>query len=314
MHTSPLDANQLHQLEQLVAKNAFLSLSNSKDAYPESLGSGLPILLINTSLCSASISLQGAHLLEFKPAQAAPILWLSPNCEFSPGVALRGGIPLCLPWFGPNPTDANKPKHGFARNNFWQLADAQQHADGRVELGFLFVAEANPLFAYDFSAELRMTLGNEIRLDLTINNTDELDFNCSWAMHTYFKVDTLNQVRVTGLKQRHYKDNLENHAVKFQNTDVSFEQTIDRVFAGVENSLTIVNRGMSENIEISHHNCPSVVTWNPGKLSADIADIGEDNQLHFICVERGAVLEETWSLASGTSNSAWMVIKAQQAD
>jgi glucose-6-phosphate 1-epimerase len=290
-----------------VAKSGFLRLTTSKEQYPTSPGTGLPLLVVETELCSAVISLQGAHLLEFKTTNGDPLLWLSPNCDFSAGTALRGGVPLCLPWFGVNQADTTKPKHGFARNNFWELGEAHLLSDGNVELEFLFLSDANDLFPFDFSAELRMTLGNTAKLELTINNTDTEDFACSWAMHNYHRISSLSDVRVLGLAERKYLDNFEGYAEKHQSGDVSFPGPVDRVYHAIDNTVSIIG---SPNIEITHSNCPSVVVWNPGsEAAAKIADIGEGQEQFYICVERGAVLSEKWHLPAGTSKSAWMEFK-----
>ncbi|WP_238582328.1 D-hexose-6-phosphate mutarotase [Cellvibrio sp. OA-2007] len=307
MHINTLDAQSTLHLEQLVAKSSFLHLTNSSEQYPSAPGTGLPLLIVETELCSAVISLQGAHLLEFKTTSGDPLLWLSPNCDFSAGTALRGGVPLCLPWFGVNQSDASKPKHGFARNNFWELGEARQLTDGSVALEFVFVSDANDLFPFDFSAELRMVLGNSAKLELTINNTDTEDFDCSWAMHNYHRVSSLTDVRVLGLAERKYLDNFEGHAEKHQAGDLSFPGPVDRVFPDIQNPVTIKG---SPSIEITHSNCPSVVTWNPGAEAArGIADIGEGQEQFYICLERGAVLSEQWHLPAGTSKSAWMEFK-----
>lgn len=310
MHINTPDAESKLHLEQLVARSNFLRITTSKEEYPNATGTGLPLLIVETGLCRAVISLQGAQLLEFNANSGSPLLWLSPNCDFSAGAALRGGIPLCLPWFGPYQGDPSKPKHGFARNHFWQLGEAHLLSDGSVELEFLFLSDANELFPFDFSAELRMTLGNTAKLELTINNTDTEDFACSWAMHNYYPISSLKDVRVLGLAKRKYLDNLEGHAEKYQPDDVSFAGPVDRVYHAIDNSIHISG---SPNIEITHSNCPSVVVWNPGsEAAAKIADIGEGQEQFYICVERGAVLGEQWHLPAGTSKSAWMEFKQTQ--
>ncbi|HTF98256.1 MAG TPA: D-hexose-6-phosphate mutarotase [Cellvibrio sp.] len=307
MHINIPDATSTQQLQQLVAKSPFLRLTTSKDLYPDAPGTGLPLLIVETSLCSAVISLQGAHLLEFKTTNGDPLLWLSPKCDFTPGTALRGGVPICLPWFGVNQTDPTKPKHGFARNQFWTLSEAHLQNNGNVELAFLFQSDANNLFAYDFSAEVRMTLGASAKIELTVNNTDTEDFDCSWALHNYHRISSLADVKVLGLSGRNYLDNLENYAEKHQSGDVNFPGPVDRVYPDIQNPLTISS---IPSIEITHHNCPSVVAWNPGAEAAGkIADIGAGNEEFYICVERGAVLEEKWNLPAGTSKSGWMEFK-----
>jgi glucose-6-phosphate 1-epimerase len=291
---------------QVIQDNAFLQLTSSNDQYPNSKGSGLPLIYVQTTLCSAVIALQGAQLLEFSTISGQPLLWLSPNCNFTPGVALRGGVPICLPWFGVNAQDPKKPKHGFARNEPWQLNSAALLEDGSAELIFSFASKANALFAFNFTSELKMTLGNSAKFELKIVNTDANPFACSWALHSYHPVRSLSSVRVKGLAGKTYLDNLENYAEKFQAEDVSFPCEVDRVFYNVNNSLIISG---SPNITITHHNCPSVIVWNPGANAATIADIGAGNEQGYICVERGAVLNEKWNLLAGENRSAWMEFK-----
>lgn len=304
MPAHSLDATTLQQLQAIIERCDFLQLTSSREQYPYAPGSGLPLLLVNTPLCSAVISLQGAQLLQFAAEGGSPLLWLSPNCDFTPGTALRGGVPLCLPWFGPHPQDSSKPKHGFARNQLWQLADARALSNGEVELEFLLVSSAGLHFPYDFSAELRITLGQRAHLALTVNNTDDQAFDCSWALHNYHPVSNLNEVSVLGLAERDYKDNFEAHAVKHQSGDLRFPGPVDRVFPAIDNTLEILG---TPRIAISHHNCPSVITWNPGsEAAANISDIGAGQEQFYICVERGAVLDEQWHLAPGSSRSAWV--------
>lgn len=307
LHLTSSAMQQSPQFDQLLQRNSFLQLTFSNEQYPNSQGSGLPLLKVQTPLCSAVIALQGAQLLEFKTTQGKPLLWLSPNCNFTEGTALRGGVPVCLPWFGPHPTDPKKPKHGFARNQPWQLHNATLLNDGSALLTFTFNSPANDLFAFHFSAELTMTLGKTAKLEFTIKNSDEQAFDCSWVLHSYYHVSSLTDVRVKGLASKHYLDNLEKHAEKYQHGDVNFPYEVDRVYPNIDNALIIES---SPHIEITHHNCPSVVVWNPGAdNAAKMADVGTGNEQHYICVERGAVLDEQWNLNAGESRSAWMEFK-----
>jgi glucose-6-phosphate 1-epimerase len=305
MHITPFDNSAKQAFEDLIKPYPFLSSINSKEYYPNSKGPGLPLLLVKSELCNAVISLQGAQLLEFNTSVGDPLLWLSPNSDFTPGVALRGGVPICMPWFGVHPTDPHKPKHGFARNHFWQLGETHLMSDGQVELEFLYVSEVNELFPYDFSAELRMILGHQVSMELTVNNTDSESFTFSWALHNYYQIQYLDKTKVLGLSNRRYLDNLENLTEKTQASDVVFDGPVDRVFPDIANSLIIDKGENAFRIEITHENCPSVVVWNPGvEAAANVADIGVGQETRFICVERGAVKNEAWVLPPGSSKTA----------
>lgn len=293
------------KLHNILERCDFLTLLSSHDAIPNSKGTGLPLLQVETPRLSALIALQGAQLLQCGAKNGSPLLWLSPNCEFTPGTPLRGGIPVCLPWFGPNVLDPKKPKHGFARNREWQLIDAMLLDDDSVELMFNFTSHSNELFEYNFSAQLVLTLGEIIKLDIEVTNHDIRDFDCSWVLHSYHPVQSLTEVRVEGLNGKMYLDNLDKHAAKMQQGDVNFLGEVDRVYLGIDNTVVIAG---TPRIQISHENCPSVVVWNPAEKAAQCADIGLGNEQGFICVERGAVFTERWHLSAGETKAAVVTI------
>lgn len=306
---SAIASNALNdKVKNLIDRSDFLQLTTSTAEFPGSHGTGLPIIRLSTPACTALIAIQGAHLLSFCAQDGTPLLWVSPNCNFTPGVALRGGVPVCLPWFGPN-IDPKKPKHGFARNHDWQLSDATLLVNGDTELSFTFSSTANELFNFDFSTQLTMTLGENIKLEIAINNTDNKAFDCSWVLHSYHPVSSLADVRVKGLAEKTYLDNLENHTAKIQHGDVNFPAEVDRVFPGISNDIEIAG---TPHIGIRHHNCPSVVVWNPGANATNIADIGAGNEQGYICVERGAVLAEKWNLLAGETKKAWAEISEKK--
>ncbi|RYZ86474.1 MAG: D-hexose-6-phosphate mutarotase, partial [Moraxellaceae bacterium] len=282
MNMSSSNSSITTNLQNLVAQNSFLEVTSSQEQFPGSKGNGLPLIRVKTSLCTAVIALQGAHLLHFNAHDGKPSLWVSPNCDFTKGTALRGGVPVCLPWFGPNSLDPKKPKHGFARNRDWQLDSARLSPEGNAELIFTFNSPANELFQYDFVAQLKFTLGKTAKLELDVSNVGDKEFNCSWVLHSYFPATSLTHVRVKGLAGKTYLDNLENHAPKIQDGDVTFSAEVDRVYPNIENELSIES---STPISIKHHNCPSVVVWNPGAENASkIADIGAGNEQNYVCV------------------------------
>jgi len=293
-------------LETLLSQYRTVSITNSEELYPESEGQGLPLIQVKSPLCQAVIALQGAQILEFKDSAGTPLLWLSPQCRFNPGSALRGGIPLCLPWFGPHPTDASKPQHGYARTRNWELTQVAENDEGRSELTFELVSEPGPLFDYAFTCVLRMTLSRHVDIQLSVTNRDSQAFDFSWAFHSYFPVRILDQARVKGLAGRDYRDNLEQLITKTQDQDLGFVGEVDRVFPGIEQAVEIAGE---PTIRIEHDQCPSVITWNPGPdNAAAMADVGAGNEQGFICVERGAVLDEAWHLDAGETRTAWMRI------
>ena len=317
-------------LAAMIASAPQVSLTNSATLYPEhtSLPSeSLPLLVIDNAHCRAVIALQGAQLLEFTPHGGDSLLWLSPNAIFAPGKAIRGGIPVCLPWFGVNQQAPDKPKHGFVRNRDWALHSVDTTLDGGTRLCFTFDYDGSDaaLFRWPFRAQLEMQLGTDIQLTLSVTHTedntasstarntarstrDEL-LPLSWALHSYHPVNDLAKARVTGLKDRCYLDNTRGLAPTTQDDDITFTGEVDRVYAGVGGQQIIQGQ---PTIGIRGEGCDSVIVWNPGeRLAAQMADIGKENYREFICVERGMAFGDALTLACGDSTRAHLTIAAQ---
>jgi glucose-6-phosphate 1-epimerase len=298
-------------LGAIVAHCDFLTLTDNTQLYPNHPGSGLPLLHINTDQCQAVLALNGGQLLSFKPNGGDELLWVSPNCRFSAGTSLRGGIPLCLPWFGPHPSDPQQPNHGIARTQPWTLQAAQRDAQGRAVLTLGFTHRADASFDHDFSAELTLTLGASVSLCLTLNNHSNTAFNASWVMHTYFAVSDISQVTVDGLDGCQYTDKVAGGTRLTQQGPLTFAGEVDRVYEGVLHDISVSDA--TRRLAIKSQGCPSVVAWNTGAtLAAQIADIGPDNHRGYACLERGACAGDAWRLPPGESQQAQMSITPTQ--
>ena len=69
-------------------------------------------LCIDTSHAQAEIVLQGAHLIHWQPRDQQAVIWLSEDAVFAAGKSLRGGVPVCWPWFGAHADNEKFPAHG----------------------------------------------------------------------------------------------------------------------------------------------------------------------------------------------------------
>ena len=282
--------------------HAFLTRTNTGDLYGKP---GLDVLLIETGLCRAVIALQGAQVLEFTAEGRAPLLWLSPAAVFKPGTAVRGGVPLCLPWFGENRADPAKPKHGLVRTQLWELARSEEKADGRVELVFTFEHASDTLFAADFTCELTVLLGRELEFALQLQNTSAATAEFSWALHTYFAVDDVANVSVDGLSGVEYLDKTEGFARALLEGAQTFPGEVDRVFEQAPAEQTIVTPNP---IHTRSEHCNTVITWNPGaELAATLADVGPHYR-GFVCVEHGNAFADSWQLAAGETADARLTL------
>ena len=294
-------------LSDIIARCDFLELTDSASLYPHNPGTGLALLQINTPKCQATLALNGAQLMRFTPTGGDELLWVSPQCNFSEGASLRGGIPLCLPWFGPHPSDSNQPNHGIARTQPWDLLAAHIDEQGRARLKLGLQHQADTQFTHDFNAELTLTLGDTPTLELALTNNSQSAFNASWVMHTYFAVSDISQVRIEGLDGREYADKVAGGARFTQSGPVTFAGEVDRVYEDIQLPVTIDDH--NRRLQVAGDACPSVVTWNTGaELAAKVDDIGPGNHTGYVCVERGACLNDAWQVAAGETRRAQMSI------
>lgn len=245
----------------------------------------LPLIVAEAAQCRAVFALQGAQLLSFVPTGDEDWLWLSPKAVFSEGSAIRGGIPLCLPWFGVNRRDATLPKHGFARQREWQLLEASSDKDGLI---LRFAIESTPeeqaRFPWAYSAQVAYRLGRELECDLVICNRSQQSLPLSFAMHSYFAADTA-AASVQGLGDGDYLDNTQGLAKCRLTAAQRFDGEVDRVFeqvGGVQELAT--GKGP---LAIAGQGCDTVVVWNPGAILADKMDDVAEHYSDYICVERG---------------------------
>lgn len=242
----------------------------------------LPILVINHVHCRAAISLQGAQLLAWQPTGEQPVIWLSEASEFTAGVPIRGGVPLCWPWFGP----AGKPLHGFARNLLWTLSEHQAN-DQNVTLTLTLTESAQSLnyWPHPFTLVARFTLGHSCNLVLESQG----DYQAQAALHSYFTVGDISKITVSGLGER-YIDKVQDGAQGQQQGDLRFTGRTDRIYTDPESVSLIHDAALQRTIEIHHHHASDVIAWNPGaELSASMADMMDEGYQTMVCVETGRV-------------------------
>ncbi|MFC6632826.1 D-hexose-6-phosphate mutarotase [Microbulbifer taiwanensis] len=262
---------------------------------------GLDLLLVETLHCRAVIAKQGAQLLEFRASNREPLLWLSPKALFEPGKSVRGGIPLCLPWFGDNRVDPTRPKHGLVRAKTWELAGVKELPRGEIELVFTYCHGGNALFSTAFLCEVTMILGRELDLQLRLENRGDESAEFSWAWHTYYAVDDVREVEVRGLENCEFLDKTRGLRRFTQEGVLTFPGEVDRVFENAPAQQQIATRAP---IESHSENCHSVIAWNPGaELAATLADVGEHYR-EYVCVEHGNAFANSWQLAPGEMASA----------
>lgn len=267
---------------------------------------GLRGLQIETPLCRALISRQGAQLLQFQAQGQPPLLWLSEAALFQPGRSIRGGIPLCFPWFGAAPAPG-LPAHGFARHRLWQLEKATADGDDRV-LSFSLHddADTRTLWPHAFTARQILRLGTHLTLTLEVENRDREPWQFSFAQHSYFPTPDIRQTRVMGLEGRPYFDALQDWKVlSSEAAGICFGAETDRVYEGASGCYRIVDdSGRQPDILIHGPDCRSAIVWNPWpEKSRRLGDMGENGWTGMLCVESGNTGRDSIRLAPGECRS-----------
>ena len=265
----------------------------------EELSGGIVLLRIDNGLAQASISLQGGQVLSWQPRdQAQPVLWLSPRARFEPGKAIRGGIPVCWPWFGAHPLQADRPAHGIARISPWQIASSRDSADGTTEICLRLDTDA-PL-----QAELRIAVGATLTVALTTHNKSAQPCTLSEALHSYFHIGDIADIRVLGLEDGVYEDKVGSPARRRQTGPIHFVGEVDRVYLGTRSRCVIEDGRLQRRIGIDKSGSATTVVWSPGPVkAAALADLGADAWRGMVCVESGNAGEDSLTLAPGASHT-----------
>jgi len=266
---------------------------------------GLPAVRVATAQASGLVYLQGAHVAAWQPAGQAPVIWMSPNAVYAPGKALRGGVPICWPWFGANAEHPKLPAHGFARTREFTYRGARVDEAGRVELELSLSndAQTEALFPFAFELRLRVALGTTLQLELEVENRAGQSFTFEEALHSYFAVSDVKQASVSGLRGAQYADKVRNLAVFSEEAEaLRITGETDRVYESSA-ACRIVDPAAGRSILVEKRSSASTVVWNPwAERAAQMSDLGADAWPGMLCVESANVGSAKITLAPGEAH------------
>ena len=238
------------------------------------------IVRVRHSKAEAAISLHGGHVLSFKPTQGEELIWMSKDAIFHPDKAIRGGVPVCWPWFG----RIENPAHGFARNSQWTLIEHKENENGvMISLGLSASEETKAIWPFEFEARLNITIGDELTITLDAKNTDNKPWNCSGALHTYLNISDIHTSVITGMGDR-YIDGLLNGTSCTGEHELKINEAVDRVYTESESTLTISDN--LRTITVTNEGNNTAVIWNPWAEGAEsMGDMNNDGYLTMVCIE-----------------------------
>ncbi|MCX6136193.1 MAG: D-hexose-6-phosphate mutarotase [Ignavibacteriales bacterium] len=248
---------------------------------------GLPFLEIQTKHAEAVVSLYGAHVMKYVRRGEKPVLWMSKCSFFEPGKPIRGGIPVCWPWFSAHPRDHAKPLHGFARLRMWTMLSSTVVDDAvEIRLGLLADEGSRSLWPHGFQVQYTVTVGPTLKTELLVMNTDASEMQCTAALHTYFNVGSIRDVVVSGLDGVEYLDKMDGGTRKRQEGDITFDRETDRIYLDTTGACSIEDKKFRRTIRVEKTGSRSTVVWNPWILkSKKTQDFGDTEYETMVCVE-----------------------------
>lgn len=240
---------------------------------------------------TAAIHEQGAHLVTWTPTGEQPVLWVSRDTLLEEGAAIRGGVPICFPWFGPGRSGDRKPSHGPARTTRWEpVVIEEARAELTLTLGAL-------------RATYAVRAGRRLELALRVTNVGSQEETYEEALHTYLAVGDVRQVSLEGLDRASYVDKTDQGATRRQEGPVTLRGETDRVYRSAC-PVTVVDPVLGRRLRITTSGSASTVVWNPwADKAAGLADMGDDEWTGMVCVEGGNVLADEITLAPGDSHT-----------
>ena len=273
---------------------------------------GLPKINVQSPWSTAEIYLHGAHVTHFQKNGGPPLLFMSAKSHFAPGKPIRGGVPICFPWFG---NRAGEPSHGFARSATWQLRKTAAAPDGVVTLTFALPPIPGRDAWKNLRPEFTVTIAETLTMELTVANDScgeplEIE-NC---LHTYFHVGDINQVSITGLRGLPFDDfaagatgvrRMENDPV------LRMAKETNRVYPDHAGVVEIRDEELQRTIRIEKSGSNSTVVWNPWTTQKLPDDFDPAEHKNMVCVESGNVKQNQLSLLPGKTTSLKVILSSQ---
>lgn len=255
--------------------------------------------IIDNSVCKAEVYLQGAHVTKWRPAGQTEVLWLSEQSWFEAGKPIRGGVPICFPWFGAHQSDASLPSHGTARLIEWHVTAADVLPDGAVQIVLAAEIDAFAVrYTIAFGASLAMSL------QVMLPDTAQQPQSFEAALHTYFSVSDVRQVTIEGLESAAYIDKMDAARVKpAAGQPIRFEQETDRVYFDTDAVCVLRDPGHHRRITVSKSGSLSTIVWNPWTAkAARMPDFGDGEWPEMVCIESANVASNAVKLQPGQNH------------
>jgi glucose-6-phosphate 1-epimerase len=271
----------------------------------------LPKVRITSPEVAGEMYLHGAHVTSWKPAGGEEVLFLSSQSRWEHGRAIRGGVPICFPWFGGKADDPSAPAHGFVRTKSWQLESIAQ-AGGAVTVSMFTESDEGTKrwWPAEFRLVHRVTFGRELSLELEVTNTGKTSLRFEEALHTYHRVGNVEKVRVRGLDTVHYFDKTDSNRKKTQHGEILIVSETDRVYENTRDAIELEDPVLRRRIRVTKENSRTTVVWNPWVQKAQaLSDFADDEWMQMICLEASNVSDWAVDLTPGQQHKMKVLVR-----
>ena len=276
---------------------------------------GLDRVALHAAEGEALVYLQGAHVAHFQPEGGRPVLWMSAASRFERGKPLRGGVPICFPWFGPKAGSPEAPLHGYGRILAWTIRAVTRETDGSLRAIFELTPEAASRggFPGELSLSLAVAVSRSLRMELTVRNVGRAAATFEEALHSYLAVSDVREARIRGLEGVGYVDKTAGMARKPGVPEpIAIAAETDRVYTGATGTVTVEDPGWRRRIVVGKRGSATTVVWNPWVAKAKaMPDFGDDEWTGMVCVETANALDDAIHLAPGASHVMTATLEAQ---
>ncbi|WP_296894615.1 dihydroxy-acid dehydratase [Thiobacillus sp.] len=259
----------------------------------------------------ATICLQGAHVVSFRPkSQHAPVVWVSDAAKFAPGKSIRGGAPVCWPWFGAHASEASFPAHGFARTVPWTVTGSRKRNDAKTEITLQLVDNEQTRAQWPHATRLSLTVivSDKLEMHLATTNTGTAPIQIGEALHTYLQISDVGSVTIAGLEGSTYHDKVDNFAKKKQSGAIALKSEVDRVYVNTPADCVIEDAGLNRRIRVAKTGSQSTIVWTPWTEKAEkMGDMGKGKSgagwREMVCVESANAMDNVVTVAPGETHT-----------
>jgi glucose-6-phosphate 1-epimerase len=272
---------------------------------------GLPKVAVSTRDTAGEMYLHGAHVTSWQPRGSEEVLFVSSRSHWEAGRAIRGGVPICFPWFGGKTNDPNAPAHGFVRTTDWQLDSIVQVGDA-VTISMFTESndETKRWWPVDFRLVHRATFGAALNLELEMTNTGKTSFRFEEALHTYLRVGHIEKARIQGLNSVQYLDKTDSSRKKTQQGTIEIVSETDRVYLNTMGTIELEDYSLRRRIGVAKENSFTTVVWNPWVEKAKaFSDFGAAEWMQMVCIEACNVSEFAVKLELGQQHKMQAIVR-----